>query len=161
MEGIIDAMPNLHLVRRVITRAPGLGGEDYDAVAETEFSKMTQNSAFSLHWRAHGLCYGIPISVMDHLKNGTDCLANFSRNALTEADSIFPKLVVLNITATPDTLAKRLADRGRETDEEIACRIAVSSKPLPDGFNVIELSNDGPLSETIARAVACLQPVKS
>ena len=33
MAGLHGAIPDLHLVRRVITRAPDLGGEDYDAVS--------------------------------------------------------------------------------------------------------------------------------
>ncbi|MEP3639345.1 MAG: phosphonate metabolism protein/1,5-bisphosphokinase (PRPP-forming) PhnN, partial [Paracoccaceae bacterium] len=59
----------------------------------------------------------------------------------------------------PETLATRLAARGRENDAEIARRLAEAVKPLPEGLDVITLSNDGPLDQTIARAVALLQPV--
>ncbi|MEI4195440.1 phosphonate metabolism protein/1,5-bisphosphokinase (PRPP-forming) PhnN [Roseovarius sp. E0-M6] len=154
--GIHDANPAMHLVRRVITRAPELGGEDYDAVSVSEFEAMIQNGAFTVHWGAHGLHYGVPVTVKYQLNKGTDCLVNFSRQALTKAANVFPRLLVLNITAKPETLARRLAERGRETEDEIVGRLAQADKPLPDGLNVIHLSNDGPLSETLARATALL-----
>ncbi|MGJ8556434.1 MAG: phosphonate metabolism protein/1,5-bisphosphokinase (PRPP-forming) PhnN [Sulfitobacter geojensis] len=159
MSGLHSALPDLHLVRRVITRAPDLGGEDYDAVSVAQFEAMVDDGAFALHWGAHGLHYGIPVTVMDHLGKGTDCLVNFSRRALSKAAGIFPRLVVLNITARPETLAQRLAARGRETEEEIGKRLAQADKPLPAGLNVINLANDGPLSQTVARGAELLQPV--
>ncbi|SHG47620.1 phosphonate metabolism protein/1,5-bisphosphokinase (PRPP-forming) PhnN [Cognatishimia maritima] len=158
MQGIHDRAPNFHLVRRVITRAPELGGEDYDAVSVAEFEQMAQSGAFAVHWGAHGLYYGIPNSVLSLLEAGTDCLANFSRKALTRGADVFPRFSVLHITAQPETLAARLAGRGRETEEEIAKRLAQANKPLPDGLDVLDLANDGPLDQTITRAVALLQP---
>ena len=158
MQGIHEVMPGLHLVRRVITRAPELGGEDYDAVSVPEFLEMAKNGAFAVHWGAHGLHYGIPRTVKYQLNKGTDCLVNFSRSALSEAAGIFPNFIVLNITARPETLAARLSARGRETAEEIAKRLAQADKPLPENLDVMHLSNDGSLDQTVARAMALLQP---
>lgn len=160
MAGIHDALPHMHLVRRVITRAPELGGEDYDAVTVAQFDALVRDGAFAIHWGAHGLYYGIPAMVKYQLNKGTDCLANFSRQALGEAATIFQHLVVLNITAQPEILAQRLASRGRETQEEISARLAKAATPLPAGLDVVQLSNDGPLSQTVARAVALLQPAR-
>lgn len=157
MTGVQAAMPDMHLVRRVITRAPELGGEDYDAVSVPTFDAMARRGDFAVHWGAHGLFYGIPNAVTDQLAVGTDCLANFSRKALAEAAQIFPRFLVLNITAKPETLAARLAARGRETADEVAKRLAQADKPLPSGLDVIHLSNDGALVDTIARGVALLQ----
>lgn len=158
MQGICAVMPGPHLVRRVITRAPGLGGEDYDAVSVVEFHEMVENGAFAIHWGAHGLHYGIPRTVKHQLNKGTDCLANFSRSALAPAAAVFPHFVVLNITARPETLAARLSARGRETAEEISKRLAQAEKALPEGLHVMHLSNDGSLDQTVARAMTLLQP---
>lgn len=155
--GIQEALPNIQLVRRVITRAAGLGGEDYDAVSVPEFTAMKDAGAFAIHWGAHGLLYGLRRSVLQRLGDGTDCLANFSRGALSEAAQIFPTLKVLNITATPQIRARRLAARGRETEAEIAARLLAAEKTLCPALDVATLSNDGPLSETIDRAVALLE----
>lgn len=161
MLGLRGTMPDLHLVRRAITRAPELGGEDYEPVSPETFKEMAANGAFVVHWGAHGLHYGIPATVNDQLDNGTDCLVNFSRKALLDAAAKFPRFMVLNITAKPETLARRLAKRGRETEDEIAKRLAQAEKPLPDGLDIITISNDGPLAETVARAAAALQPVSA
>jgi len=161
MQGVAHMVPNLHLVRRVITRAPDLGGEDYDAVRVPQFEQMAQNGAFAVHWGAHGLLYGIPQTVRYQVNKGTDCLANFSRKALQAGADAFPNFVVLNITAELSTLAKRLTARGRESEDDITRRLAEADKPLPDGLNVITLSNDGPLNQTLARAAALLYPVRA
>ena len=161
MAGIREAAPRVHLVRRVITRAPGLGGESHDAVSVAAFHEMAENGAFALHWGAHGLHYGIPVTVKYQLRKGTDCLANLSRGALAEAARVFPDLHVLSLTAAPEVLARRLSGRGRETTDDIARRLARAEAPLPDGLPVTRIANDGPLSETVARALALLQPARA
>ncbi|MGJ8605135.1 MAG: phosphonate metabolism protein/1,5-bisphosphokinase (PRPP-forming) PhnN [Marivita sp.] len=161
MDGMIAARPDMRLVRRTITRAPGLGGEDYTAVTQDAFDAAAQKRAFCVYWSAHGLSYGIPADVLTDVKGGKDCLANFSRSALIQARSLFPDLIVLNITASPATLAHRLAGRGRETEAEIAARLAQADKALPSGLNVVTVTNDGALEDTVTQALAALQPVRA
>ncbi|MEP3295077.1 phosphonate metabolism protein/1,5-bisphosphokinase (PRPP-forming) PhnN [Tateyamaria sp.] len=161
MVGMVVSDPTLHLVRRTITRASELGGEDHDAVTVAEFETLVASDHFSVHWGAHDLRYGIPKSVHDVLQSGTDCLANFSRSALLAGQSAFAHFRVLNITANSETLAARLAARGRESDVQIAKRLAQAAKPLPDGLDVITLSNDGLLEDAVARALSQLQPVRA
>ena len=157
MRGLSDTMPELHLVRRVITRAPDLGGEDNDAVSESTFESLVENGAFIVHWGAHGLYYGVPRTTLYQINKGIDCLVNFSRKALAPAAEIFPNFIVLNITARPETLAARLSARGRETEDQIRKRLAEAQKPLPDDITAYELPNDGPLHQTISQAIAMLQ----
>ena len=157
MVGIVRACPEFHIVRRVITRDPEAGGEDHDPVSVTEFQARVARGAFALHWRAHGLRYGIPAAVRDTLGAGTDCLANLSRSALPEAAKLFPGFLVLNVTARPETIARRLVARGRETDGQISSRLAQADRPLPAGLTVLHLSNDGPLADTVRRATELLR----
>jgi ribose 1,5-bisphosphokinase len=95
------------------------------------------------------------------LANGQNCLANFSRSALVAGDATFEHFCVLNITARPETLTTRLAARGRESQAQIAKRLAQATKPLPDGLRVMTVSNDGALDATIAQAMSLLQPVRA
>lgn len=161
MAGMIAARPDLRLVRRTITRAPGLGGEDYDAVTPDTFDAAAKEHAFCIHWSAHGLCYGIPADVLTDVHRGTDCLANFSRGALLQAKEIFPTLTVLNITASPATLARRLSGRAREPESEIAARLAQADKRVPKGLDLITIRNDGALEEAVAQALHALQPARA
>ncbi|WP_238367784.1 phosphonate metabolism protein/1,5-bisphosphokinase (PRPP-forming) PhnN [Mesobacterium pallidum] len=159
--GIMAARPDLRLVRRVITRAPELGGEEYVPATVAEFEAMAARGAFCIRWGAHGLYYGIPAWTVTAVQEGAECLANFSRGALDEAARIFPRLKVLHITATPETLARRLANRGRESEAEIAARLTRSTDPLPEGLDVTEIPNDGTLDAAVALALAALQPVRA
>lgn len=161
MSGIINANPTIQLVRRVITRAPDMGGEDYDAVTVEQFAELQGNGAFCVSWQAHGLHYGIPADILSDVRNGATCIANFSRSALPQAAEIFPDLLVLNITASPSVLAKRLADRGRESESDIRRRLEQAAKPLPDDIDITHIHNDGPLDETVRAALAALQPVRA
>ncbi|WP_208350275.1 phosphonate metabolism protein/1,5-bisphosphokinase (PRPP-forming) PhnN [Pseudaestuariivita rosea] len=157
ISGIVDAAPDIHRVKRVITRPSELGGEDYTAVTATQFSDMAAQGLFCLQWSAHGLQYGIPATTLERIAAGDTCIANLSRGVLMDAKSVFPKLLVLKITASPDILAERLAGRGRETAEQIANRLARSEKPIPAAVDVTEISNNGPLDETIAAALVAIQ----
>lgn len=161
MAGIVEAMPSIKLVRRTITRAPDLGGEDYDAVTPEDFRTAVSEDQFCVHWGAHDLFYGIPSTVLDDVNSGAQCLANFSRGALTQAQAIFPSLVVLNITASAEILAARLEGRQRETKDEIIKRLSQADKPLPQGLTVITIRNEGALEDAVQKAVHALQPVRA
>lgn len=152
------AAPGVGLVRRVITRAPGLGGEEFEPISDAAFEARAAAGGFCLHWRAHGLGYGIPGDLAHRLAGGTDLLVNLSRGVLAEASRAFPGLIVLNVTAAPETLALRLAGRGRETAAEIAARLSRAGHGLPDGIAAVTIRNDGPLIEAVAQAMAVLYP---
>jgi ribose 1,5-bisphosphokinase len=160
MAGLAAQAPFPAIARRVITRPAELGGEDFEAVSVETFAARRDAGQFVLHWGAHGLFYGIPRSVEDQVGAGQDMLMNLSRTVLGEADVRLGRFVVLHLTARPETLALRLAGRGRETADDIARRLARSVEPFAEGLDVRTVSNDGALSETIAQAHAALYPVK-
>ncbi|WP_458791327.1 phosphonate metabolism protein/1,5-bisphosphokinase (PRPP-forming) PhnN [Yoonia sp. MH D7] len=160
MAGIIAAQPAIKLVRRTITRAPDLGGENYDAVTQMAFKQAVEDGQFCANWDAHDLHYGIPRSVLDDVNNGATCLANFSRGALMQVAVVFPALIVLNITTRPEILAERLKGRGRETGAEITKRLSQATKPLPRTLNIVTIKNEGTLDEAVQAALAALQPVR-
>lgn len=161
LAGLKASAPHFRLVRRVITRPEEMGGEAYTSVTVPVFEAMQARGDFCIHWGAHGLFYGIPQDVVSDTDRGIACLANLSRGALVEAAERFNRLIVLHITASPDVLANRLSQRGREDAADIAARLARAHKPLPPGLNVMTLCNDGPLDTTIAQALRVLQPVRA
>jgi len=159
MAALASMSPDVTLVRRVITRDPEAGGEEYEPVGEAEFERRVQAGDFALHWRAHGLRYGVPIAVEDDLAAGRLCLVNLSRGVLADAQALFDGFVVLNLTAPRDVLAQRLLQRGRERADVIEERLARAEFALPDGLcRVLHVSNTGPLEETAARALEAIYP---
>jgi ribose 1,5-bisphosphokinase len=158
---IVARAPGIRPVRRVITRAPDPGGEDHKSMSAEAFAEAAAAGGFCLHWDAHGLRYGIPAEVLADVRGGADRLANLSRGVLRQAAEVFPQLLVLHITATPEVLAARLAGRGRESADEIAGRLAQAPRSLPPGLNVVTIVNDGPLDDTVTRTLAAIQPVRA
>ncbi|MFY0619713.1 phosphonate metabolism protein/1,5-bisphosphokinase (PRPP-forming) PhnN [Shimia sp.] len=156
MEAMVAVRPDVVLARRVITRAAGAGGEKSIGATEAEFDALVAEDAFALWWAAHGLRYGVPKSAL--VTPGANVvLVNLSRGVLDQARSAFGDFAVLSLTAGTDTLAARLAARGRETATEIAARLKRAESMRPVGEDVLEVANDGPLSDTVARALAALQ----
>ncbi|EPX80389.1 phosphonate metabolism protein/1,5-bisphosphokinase (PRPP-forming) PhnN [Salipiger mucosus] len=162
---LIDAaaarMPALHRVRRVITRPEAAGGEDFEGVSEAEFDRRVAAGHFVLHWAAHGLRYGIPAGVREVLEAGRPAVFNGSRAMLEPAARLFPGLRVIHVTAERAVLAERLRARGRESEAQIAARLERAALQIPDGLDVVEIDNSGPLEEAADRLVAALQPVRA
>lgn len=160
MAGLQAARPALDIARRVITRAPELGGEVFDPVTDADFVAARDRGEFVLHWGAHGLFYGIPVGVQAQVAAGQEVLANLSRGILGLAMARFATLTVLQLTASVATLSMRLSGRGRERATEIAARLGRSVDVLPEGLDLTTVSNDGPLADTVAAALAALYPVR-
>ena len=161
IDGMLAANPDLRRVRRVITREAEQTGEDYDAMDPEAFGEAVSAGAFCLHWHAHGLSYGIPLHVLRDVAAGEQCVVNLSRSALREAVALFPSVLALEVTARPETIAARLAQRGRESFDQIRQRIARANYPMPDNVDVIRVENDGTIDDAVRSALSALQPVSA
>lgn len=161
MEAVSARLPQVELVRRVITRPEAAGGEVFEGVSEAEFERRRARGDFVLHWQAHGMSYGIARSILARVAEGRAVVFNGSRAMLGEAAQALPGLTIIHVTARPDVLAARLAGRNRETAEEIAQRLARAALPLPEGLDVVEIDNSGPLEEAVEALVRRIQPVRA
>ncbi len=132
--GHLAAYGHVVFPRRVVTRPPG-PGEDYESVTETEFAARR----FALSWAAHGLRYGIPEEIEADLAQGRIVIANVSRAVISEARERY-HCKVIEITAPAEVLARRLAARGRESEADIAARLAREATPLEADVTIV---NDG------------------
>lgn len=158
--GALAGRSDIHRVRRVITRAEDAGGEDHEAVSPAEFKQRNFAGAFAVSWHAHGLDYGIPVEAVGRLRNGEILIANGSRAALSRFRKVFGRLTVVNITASPEVLASRLAARGRESREEILARLQRRVPDIVDGLDVMTIDNSGPLEEAGARFAELLASLR-
>ena len=141
--------------RRVVTRSAAAGGEVHLSATPEEFAQQVRARDFMLHWKAHGLGYGLPRSLDDDLVQGRNVVANVSRSVIAEATSRYAPVRVIVITASPEARAQRLAARGREDPSGVAGRLARTAR-MPSGVAVDTVMNDGAPSEGIARLVALL-----
>ena len=140
--------PRILFVRRCITRKDGDPSEDHESMSVAEFQKAELQGRFVISWGAHGLYYGLPVALLDHMAAGGVAIANGSRKTIPILKEQFPQLRVINLTVEPAILALRLAQRGRESAEEIERRLArtveLSNDPL-FGDETMHLDNSGPL----------------
>lgn len=150
--------PDLHIVRRVITRPPVPGGEPFEPVTEAEFARRKAAGDFVLDWEAHGLHYGIPRSLDHAIAEGRNALFNGSRGIIGRAWETFPGLAVIYVTASVPVLAERLEARGRESKSEIARRLARAAYEIPYGPQVCVVENSGSLEEATKAFLDALQP---
>lgn len=142
--------------RRMITRPADAGGEDHTEISREEFETSRQRGAFLLSWSAHGLGYGLPVSLADDLAAGRNVVANVSRSVVADAESRTPNVCVVAITAPASVLARRLGDRGRESEADIAARLEREGAAIPDDVPRIDISNDGTPEQGIRNLVNAL-----
>ena len=82
---------------------------------------------------------------------------NGSRRMIGDAQGRYPRCMVMLITADPAIRAKRLASRGRESEEEIAARLAHEGAPVPDGIETVRIDNSGDLGAAAAALVKAIR----
>lgn len=159
MEAVRLARPDIHIVRRAITRAPDAGGEPYRPVTPEGFEAERAAGRYLFHWGAHGLLYGIPAEVLDLLAAGRHVMFNGSRGILDAARAAHRPCRIIVVTAPAAVLAKRLAGRGRESADEIARRLARAGYAAPSGPDVTVVDNGGRLEDAARAMIAALPPV--
>ena len=157
LAGAAAADPTLHWARRVITRPNVAGGEPFEGVTQTVFDHRLAAGEFALHWHAHGLSYGVPKAEFALMRQGKTALVNGSRAALGAAVLAFPDLTVIRISAPSSVLADRLAQRGRESRDEIKARLDRASYELPADLRVIDLHNNATPAEGVARLLQAVR----
>jgi ribose 1,5-bisphosphokinase len=89
---------------------------------EEAFDRAARAGSFALTWDAHGLRYGIPISIDADIRAARTVVCNVSRTIIIPARARYADVFVALVTAPAEVLAARLAARGRDGD--IAQRLA-------------------------------------
>ncbi|MCY6382031.1 phosphonate metabolism protein/1,5-bisphosphokinase (PRPP-forming) PhnN [Hoeflea prorocentri] len=143
---------DLFFVRRVITRPADGATENHIPCTPEAFEQKLGNDGFAFHWDAHGLRYGLPIEIDERIAAGHRAVCNGSRAALDGLSRHYANFRVIEITASAEVLANRLAARGRENPEDIRARLersAVLNARWP-GAMVIDNSGD---IDTASRAL--------
>jgi len=143
--------------QRVITRPADAGGEAHEACSLEAFDARERAGGFLISWWAHGLGYGLPASLGEALAAGRHVIANGSRGAVASLAERVPRLVVVEIDAPAELLASRLAQRARESAQDIEQRLARPRSAYPDHLPVLRVCNDSRLDIGVSRLEAALR----
>lgn len=147
----------VRFAERTITRPPSESEQNRELDAEA-FAAEREAGRFALWWEANGHHYGVGTEIDDWLGAGDVVVVNGSRAHLPAAvDRYGDRLRPLLITARPEVLADRLANRGRETAVERLARLersAALGRPDHDRLHVID--NSGALDDAVTACVAFL-----
>ncbi len=150
LQAAAKARPDLWIARRAITRAEEAGAEPFEGVSDAEFEARRAAGRFALHWRAHGLGYGVPVEIDAARAAGRVVIFNGSRAIIGAARRRYPDLGVILVTAPTDILALRLAARGRESAHDSRARLERAPfDPAALGPHGVVV-NDGPLAKAVA-----------
>jgi ribose 1,5-bisphosphokinase len=132
------------VAHRYITRPSG-ADEASLALSDEEFDRRERLGCFALHWRSHGLAYGIGVEIDAWMAAGITVLVNGSRAYLPQACARYPGLCAVEVTVDAQTLKRRLMNRGRENAQAIAERLvrATTAFDMPADCERLRLDNNG------------------
>ena len=145
--------------RRVVTR-PSSAAEDHDTLSDAAFDRAAADGAFAISWSAHGLNYGVPVSIEADIRTGRTIVCNVSRTIVADVRARYANVIVVLVTAPPEVLAARLAARARGSDGSVQDRV---NRPLalvlkPD----VVIENGGTLERSVQklmRVISGFEPV--
>lgn len=157
LRGRLGGDDRLVVAHRYITR-PADANEASVALTTEEFQRRVALGCMAMHWHSHGLHYGIGIEIEQWLQRGIKVVVNGSREYLPQAVARYPKLCALHVRVSPAALAARLRQRGRESEEAVARRLAraTAAFDVPAGCRLVEIDNGGALQaavEALANAI--------
>jgi phosphonate metabolism protein PhnN/1,5-bisphosphokinase (PRPP-forming) len=142
-----------------VTRQAVVSLEDHDSISREAFERERTAGRYAVTWEAHGLCYALPGSIEADMTAGRRVVCNVSRRIIGDAREKYSHCAVILVTAAIGLRAQRLAGRGRETEYEVAARLAREGAPVPAGVSPVLVDNSGTLAGGIAAFVAALGEV--
>nr|WP_319565135.1 phosphonate metabolism protein/1,5-bisphosphokinase (PRPP-forming) PhnN [uncultured Rhodoferax sp.] len=149
--------------RRMITRATHQGS-DHDPVSAEQFAHLAVTDGLAWQWHAHGFGYGIHADYAAAVAAGRVVVVNGSREHV-HAIPVSQRVRVVHIEADAQHLAQRLAQRSRESPQEMAHRLARNAQ-IPKLHAHCTILNQGELADAGLQLVdylraALLLPVVS
>lgn len=153
----LEPIGNYYFPTRYITRPTDAGAEEHNSISSSDFVQAVRNDRFSLWWMAHELHYALPDTVFEKLRFNEHVIANISRRKVGETLQKFNRVEVIEITAQPETIRKRLLLRNRETEAEIMVRqLREIEADWSTGVRVTRISNDGLLERATEQFISAV-----
>lgn len=146
----------VRFARRGVTRDTSTS-EDHVSFSDAEFEKALADGAFSFWWEAHGLKYGVPISIEANLAAGLTVVCNVSRNIVAGLRERYPQCCVVLITAPEAIRRARVAARERASDGDPAKRAKRAAPGVEELRPTLVIDNTGTIEEGAAALLRFLR----
>ena len=146
--------PNIVFPRRIVTR-PVTADEDHLSVSNAGFDDAMRCDAFALWWQAHGLKYGLPISIDTDIRSGRTVVCNASRGAVNNARARYSDVLCALVTARAELLVARLEGRSRHSDGSFIDRIERNAMYAEFSADIL-IDNSGALEVAVNALTAAL-----
>src|SRR5438105_13411921 len=147
---------DFYVVASVTTRAPRPGdseGNPYHFVSQEQFMQMVKNDELIEYANVHGNWYGQPRQVIrDNLRAGRDVILKIDvQGAATVRRNVPQAIFIFLVPSSLDELARRLATRQTETEEERLRRLADARKELMQQYwyAYVVVNRQGHLQEAV------------
>jgi ribose 1,5-bisphosphokinase len=147
---------SIAFVRRGVTREAS-AAEDHSSLTDDAFAQALADGAFSFWWEAHGLKYGVPVSIEADLAAGLTVVCNVSRGIVADLRARYPQCCVVLITAPEDVRRTRLAARDRTSDGDVAQRAARAAPGVEELRPALVVDNTGTVEEGTAALLGFLR----
>lgn len=153
----LAADETVFFVRRVITRPADGATEDHIPAEPPDFDAAVRAGEFAFSWQAHGLSYGLPITIDDRIRAGQTAVCNGSRAALAGLQARYANFAVISIMARPEILADRLAARGRESREQVLARLDRIASFNAADYGALQIDNSDDMATAGDALVAAIR----
>lgn len=146
------------VAHRYITRPVRENDENHIELSEFDFNRRKEAELFLYNWESHGNQYAIGKEVKKWVKSGQNVIINGSRQYLSTAREVYPKVIPVWLTVSEEVLRQRLHNRGRETSKEIEARIQINRKLEKLKLNNCTfINNDQSIEDTIGQIIALIE----
>jgi len=142
----------LRWARRCVTRQTNDQDGSDQFISNGEFEYTLAQNSMAMHWAAHEIRYGIKKIELESNREDELVLINGSRAYFSQAITLYPHLRAIHVSASHETLKRRLLSRARESEHAIANRLLRSE--LVEQFERVEhesvfrIENNGELEQS-------------
>jgi ribose 1,5-bisphosphokinase len=145
---------------RYITRPAETGGENHVALSPAEFTLRRTHGLFAFHWQAHGTEYGIGREIHAWRKVGLTVVVSGSREHFQKVNGVDDDTHPVLITAPAETLAERLAGRGREDQAAAQARLGRGEAYEVNDPRLVTIVNDVTIDQAAGAFVSLLATLR-
>jgi phosphonate metabolism protein PhnN/1,5-bisphosphokinase (PRPP-forming) len=138
---------------------PAHAAEVHISLSDAAFADAAGRREYALFWNAHGLNYGIPVTIDDHIRSGRTVVFNASRAIVPEARRRYAQPRIALIDCPAEIRAARIALRAREEPPQLRQRLTRTVEGFDEAWVDVRIDNSCALQVGVERFVAALRKI--